>query len=106
MGKVSKIKAFFKSCLFFIPDKDDIVALIALIEETRDELRPYRRVNHVEKRLNIGFEIRMTAQIGDYDMDYISLEMGSDVNILIRHRWESMGKLKLDWSPIQFMLAN
>ena len=36
------------------------------------------------KRLKIGHELRMTTQIGDYDMDYIILNLGSDVNILNR----------------------
>ena len=48
----------------------------------------------------------MTAQIGDYDMDYIILDLGSDVNILTRKTWESMNKLRLDWSPIQLRLGN
>ena len=37
-----------------------------------------------KKRLMIGYELRMITQIGDYDMDYIILELGSDVNILTR----------------------
>ena len=48
----------------------------------------------------------MTMQIGDYDMDYIILDLGSDVNILTRQIWECMGKLHLDWSPIQLWLEN
>ena len=48
----------------------------------------------------------MTAQIGDYDMDYIILDLGSDVNILTRQNWESMGKSRLDWSPVQLRLKN
>ena len=45
-------------------------------------------------------------QIGDYDMDYIILDLGSDVNILTHQTWESMGKPCLDWSSIQLQLAN
>ena len=45
-------------------------------------------------------------QIGDYDMDYIILDLGSDVNILMRPTWESMGKPRLDWSPVQLRIAN
>ena len=48
----------------------------------------------------------MTAQIGDYDMDYIILDLGSDVNILTRQTWEIMNKPKLDWSSIQLRLVN
>ena len=39
-------------------------------------------VNHVKKKFKMGRELRMTAEIGDYDMDYIILDLGSDVNIL------------------------
>ena len=48
----------------------------------------------------------MTTQIGDYDMDYIILDLGSDVNILTRQTWESMGKPQLAWSLGQFRIAN
>ena len=48
----------------------------------------------------------MNTQIGDYDMDYIILDLGSDVNILTHHTWESMGKPCLDWSPIQLRFSN
>ena len=47
----------------------------------------------------------MNAQIGDYDMDFIILDMGSDVNIMKKQTWESMGNPKLVWSPIQLRLA-
>ena len=49
----------------------------------------------------MDLELRMNVQIGDYDMDYIILDMGSDVNILTRQTWESVGNPRLDWSPIQ-----
>ena len=48
----------------------------------------------------------MIVQIGDYDMDYIILDIGFDVNILTRKTWESMNKPHLDWSPIQIRSPN
>ena len=48
------------------------------------------------KRLKTDQELRMTTQIGDYDMDYIILDLGSDVNILTTQTWESMNKPQLD----------
>ena len=39
-------------------------------------------------------------------MDYIILDLGSDVNILTRQAWESMNNSRLDLSPIQLRLAN
>ena len=48
----------------------------------------------------------MSVHIEYYDMDYIVVDLGSDVNILTRNTWESMNKPRLDWSPIQLRLAN
>ena len=48
----------------------------------------------------------MHAQIGDYDMTDIILDLGSEVNVLTRKTWEQMGRPTLEWSPIQLILAN
>ena len=40
------------------------------------------------KKFKTGSELRMTVQIGDYDMDYISLDLGFDVNILTDKLWK------------------
>ena len=40
----------------------------------------------------IGREMRMIVHIGDYDVDSIILDLGSDVNILTKKTWEMMGK--------------
>ena len=39
-------------------------------------------------------------------MDYIILGLGLDVNILTHQTWESMGKPRLELSPIQLRLSN
>ena len=39
-------------------------------------------------------------------MDYIILYLSSNVNILTKKTWESMGKPRLVWSPIQLRQAN
>ena len=44
--------------------------------------------------------MRLHAQIGDYDITDIILDLGSKVNVLTRQTWEQMGKPKLEWSPI------
>ena len=77
-----------------------------MIEETPVEPQAEKRVNQVGKKFKTRRELRMTAQIGDYDMDYIILDLGSNVNILMRQTWESMGKPHLDWSPVQLQLSN
>ena len=45
-------------------------------------------------------------QIGDYDIDYIILDLSSYVNILTRQTWESMGKLSLLCYFFKLRLSN
>ena len=39
-------------------------------------------------------------------MEYIILDLGSDVNIITRNIWESMGESRLVWSYVQLILGN
>ena len=48
----------------------------------------------------------MNVQIGDYEVDSIILDLGSDVNILTKYTWKLMGKPMLGWSSVQLRLAN
>ena len=43
-------------------------------------------------------EMRMNVQIGDYEVDSVILDLGSDVNILTKQTWQLMGKPTLGWS--------
>ena len=79
--------------------------MTALIEEPQEDMQLDIRVKHVGKILKNGCELRMTSQIGDYDMDYIILDLGSHVNTLTRQTWESMGKPRLEWSPNKLKLS-
>ena len=56
--------------------------------------------------MKTGGELRMIGKIADYDMDYIILYLGSNVNILTIHTWDNMNNPRLDWFPIQLRLAN
>ena len=48
----------------------------------------------------------MNIQIGDYEVDSVILDLGSDVNILTKQTWKKMGRLTLGLSPVQLRLAN
>ena len=69
-------------------------------------MQPDRRINHVKKILKTGRGLRMTAQIQHYDMDYIILDSGFDVSIIMRQTWESMEIAQMDWYPIKLILEN
>ena len=47
----------------------------------------------------------MNDQIVYYDMDFIILDLGLDVNILTKQTWENMGNPNLVRSHIQLRLA-
>ena len=48
----------------------------------------------------------MTTHIGEYKMDQVTLDLGSDMNVLPKQTWEHMGKPALHWSPIQLRMEN
>ena len=48
----------------------------------------------------------MHIQIGDYEVESLILDFASDVNILTKQTWQSMGNPTLGWSPVQLRLAN
>ena len=82
--KVSKIKPFLSIFLMLIKDKEALAKLEALVEALSGEGPPPKKVNNIKTRFKTGCKLRMTTQIGDYDMDYIILDLGSNVNILTR----------------------
>ena len=50
--------------------------------------------------------MKLTAQIGEFEMDEVILDLGSEVNVLTKHTWEHMGIPNLARSPIHLRLAN
>ena len=54
-----------------------------MIDEIPIEPQLEKKFNHIHNKCKTGRELRMNAQIGDYDMDYIILDLGSNVNILM-----------------------
>jgi len=63
-------------------------------------------VIQVTQKPRTSQEFRINAQIGEYDIDNIMLDLGSDVNVMPKNTRELMGKPKLVWSPIALKLAN
>ena len=63
-------------------------------------------VHNIMGHTRIGREMRLTAQIGEFEMDEVILDLGSEVNVLTKQTWEQMGSPKLVRSPIHLRLAN
>jgi hypothetical protein len=51
-------------------------------------------------------ELHLNAQIGEYEIDYLVLDLGSEVNFMMKQTWALMGKPKLIYSPIRIRMAN
>lgn len=49
--------------------------------------------------------MRMIAQMGKYEMEQVTLYLGSNVNVLPEQSWEHMGRPALHWSLIQLRTA-
>ena len=48
----------------------------------------------------------MTVQIGDYEIDQVILDLGSDANVLPKKTWQRMGEPNLAYSTIQLRMEN
>ena len=51
-------------------------------------------------------EMHMNIKIGDYEVDSIILDLGSDFNILTKKTWKKTGIPQLVWSPVHLRLDN
>ena len=64
-------------------------------------------VNKIYKnKKRTGREIRMTMQIGEYEMDHVILDVGSDANVIHKKTSKNMGEPKLEWSNIPLHMDN
>ena len=91
-----------------IHDRKVVKGLHELINKCADNppegLCMVRKIDRYKER--IGCEMRLTAQIGEYEVDQVILDLGLDANAFLKQTWERMGRLALQWSPIQLRMAN
>ena len=50
--------------------------------------------------------MRLNAQIGDYEIDQVILDIGSEANVLQKQTLQHVGEPKLDFSTIQLRMVN
>jgi hypothetical protein len=65
-----------------------------------------KTVNHLHTRRRTSREFRMNANIGEFNMGDIILDLGSEVNLLPKKTWQCMGEPTLGYSPVQLKLEN
>jgi hypothetical protein len=65
-----------------------------------------RVVSQVSRKMRTSKELHLSAQIGDYDVEYVFLDLGSKVNVMTKKTWALMGKTKFIYSPIRLRMSN
>ena len=99
---------FLETCMKLLRESKAIKGLQELINRsTRTAIGEPHVVQKIGKhKTRTGREMRLTTQIGEYEMDQVILDLGVDANVLPKQTWECMGRHMLQWSPIQLRMAN
>jgi hypothetical protein len=63
-------------------------------------------VHQISKKRRKNKELHLNAQIGEYDIDYAVLDLGSEVIVMTKKTLALMGKPRLIYSPIRLRMAN
>jgi hypothetical protein len=106
---VRKIMEFLYTCIKLIQDESIVQELQSLIRQyDLGNIDPLlnKEVHQIAKKRRTNKELHLNAQIGEYDIDYVVLDLGSEVNVMTKKTWALMGKLKLIYSPIRLRMAN
>jgi hypothetical protein len=86
LEKVSNIKKIMQSCVKLLNDPSSVNILQNMIEicniEVEGKLKK-KAVNHLHSRRKTSNEFRPNANIGDFNMGDIILDLGSEVNFFI-----------------------
>jgi hypothetical protein len=109
LGQVCTIKIFLQSCVKLWNDPSSIKILKNMLERCSIESEGKLEqtiVNHLHTRRRTSREFMMNANIEDFNMGDIILDLGSEVNVLPKNTWQCMGEPTLGYSPVQPKLAN
>ena len=102
------LTTFLKTCMKLLCNSKAVKGLQELINRcvgtAPGELCIVRKIGKHKTRT--GQEMRLTAQIEECEMDQVILDLRSDAIFLPKQTWERMGRLALQWSPIQLRMAN
>lgn len=104
------LTTFLEICMKLLCDNKAVKGLQEVINKCvgkENALEGHCVVRKIGKhKVRTGSEMRLTAQIGEYEMDKVILDLGLDANVLPKHTWERMGRPALQWSLIQLRMEN
>lgn len=96
----SILTPFMETCMKLMCGSKAIKGLHELINRCIGSGEPCVVQKLGKHALQTGREMRLIAQIAEYEMDQVILDLGSDVNLLPKKTWEHIGRPTLQWSPI------
>jgi hypothetical protein len=103
LGQVSTIKGFLQSCVKLLNDTSSVKILQNILERcsiaTEGKLEQ-KTINHLHTRRRTSRDFRMNANIGDFNMGAIILDLGYEVNVLPKKSWQCMGETTLGYSLV------
>ena len=94
------LTTFLETCMKLLRDNKAVKGLQELITRCVGLGEPHVVRKLGKHALRTEREMRLIAQIGEYEMDRVILDLESDANVL------PMGRPMLQWSPIQLRMAN
>jgi hypothetical protein len=100
---------FLCTCINLIKDESVVQELQNLIRQYElEKVDPLlnRVVHQVSKKRRKNKKLHMNAQIIEYDIDYMVLNLGSEVNVMMKQTWALMGNPKLIYSSIRLKMDN
>jgi hypothetical protein len=107
--EVSKLMEFLYTFIKLIQDESVVQELQNLIRQYEiGRIDPLlnKALHPLSKKRRTNKELHLNSQIGEYDIDYVVLDLGSKVNVMTKQTWALMGKPKLIYSHIRLRMAN
>ena len=73
---------------------------VSIVQELQNLIKQYeigkidpllnRVVHQIYKKRRTNKELHLNAEIGEYDIDYVVLHLGSKVNVMMKKTWALM----------------
>jgi len=107
--EVRKLVSFLYMCIDLIKDEKDIQELQNLVRQYeigRVDPLMNKAVHQLSKNIRKNKELHLNSHIREYDIDYVVLDLGSEVNVMTKKTWALMGKPKLIYSLIKLRMDN
>jgi hypothetical protein len=95
LEKVSTINSFLQSCVKLLNDPSFVKVLQNILEICNIEVEgklEQKIVNHLHTRRRESREFILNANIRDFNMGDIILDLGSEVNVLPKKTWSVYGR--------------